>query len=138
MSYHIFIVFFLGSGILECVCVSQFLCPLFHDGHIGCSHILAVTDSAAVNVGRECSECVCIFKIVSSFFLEEYPQVELLAQMVVLFFLMWTIFKVFIEFVTTLFLLYVLAAFFFFFWLSHIWDLNSPTREGAHTPFVGM
>ena len=54
------------------------------------------------------------------------------------FFLMWTIFKVFIEFVTTLFLLYVLAAFFFFFWLSHIWDLNSPTREGAHTPFVGM
>ena len=86
MSYHIFIVFLWGSGILECVCVSQFLCLLFHDGHIGCSHILAVRDSAAVNVGRECSECVCIFKIVFSFFLEEYPQVELLAQMVVLFF----------------------------------------------------
>ena len=39
------------------------------------------------------------------------------------FFLMWSIFKVFIEFVTILLLLYVL-----FFWPRGMWDLSSLTR----------
>ena len=39
-------------------------------------------------------------------------------------FLMWTIFKVFIELVTTLFLFYVLV-----FWPQAMWDLNSSTRD---------
>ena len=39
-------------------------------------------------------------------------------------FLMWTIFKVFIEFVTILLLAYVLV-----FWLLGMWDLSSPTRH---------
>ena len=42
-------------------------------------------------------------------------------------FLMWTIFKVFIEFVTILLLSYVLA-----FWLLGMWDLSSPTRHQTH------
>ena len=39
---------------------------------------------------------------------------------VIFFFLMWTIFKVFIEFVTVLLLFYVLV-----FWPRGVWDLNS-------------
>ena len=41
------------------------------------------------------------------------------------FFLMWIIFKVFIEFVTILLLFYVLA----FYWLRGTWDLSSATRD---------
>ena len=44
-------------------------------------------------------------------------------------FLTWTIFKVFIEFVTILFLFYVLL-----FWLRYMWDLISWTRDQIHTP----
>ena len=45
---------------------------------------------------------------------------------------MWTIFKVFIEFVTTLFLFYALV-----FWPGGMWDLNSLTRNGTHIPYTG-
>ena len=48
---------------------------------------------------------------------------------VVFFFLMWTIFKVFIDFVTMLLLFYVLAL-----WLQGMWDLSSLTRDRIHTP----
>ena len=48
------------------------------------------------------------------------------------FFLMWTIFKVFIEFVTILFMFYV------FVWgPCGMWDLSSPTRHWIHTPCSG-
>ena len=46
--------------------------------------------------------------------------------------LMWTIFKVFTEFVTTLFLLYVLVP-----WPRGMWDPSSPTRDRTHTPCIG-
>ena len=46
-----------------------------------------------------------------------------------IFFLMWTIFKVFIEFVTILLLFYVLV-----FWQRGMWDLSSPTRDQTSTP----
>ena len=39
------------------------------------------------------------------------------------------IFKVFVEFVTILLLLYVLG-----FWLWGMWDLNSLTTDGTHIP----
>ena len=45
---------------------------------------------------------------------------------------MWTIFKVFIKFVTILLLLYVLV-----FWPRGMWDLNSPTRDPTHNPCIG-
>ena len=48
------------------------------------------------------------------------------------FFLMWTIFRVFIEFVTILLLFYVLV-----FWPRGIWDLSSPTRDRTCTPSIG-
>ena len=48
------------------------------------------------------------------------------------FFLMWTIFKVFIEFVTILLLFYVLV-----FWLRGTWDLSSLTRDQTHTRCIG-
>ena len=47
-------------------------------------------------------------------------------------FLMWTIFKVFIEFVTILLLFYVLV-----FWLQGTWDLSSLTRDRTCTPCFG-
>ena len=49
-----------------------------------------------------------------------------------IFFVMWTIFKVFIEFVTILLLFYVLV-----FWPQGMWDLSSPTRDRTHTPCIG-
>ena len=48
------------------------------------------------------------------------------------FFLMWTTFKVFIEFVTILFLCYVLIL-----WPWSMWNLRSPTRDRTHIPFIG-
>ena len=45
------------------------------------------------------------------------------------FFLMWTIFKVFIEFATMLLLFYILVL-----WLRGMWDLSSPTRDRTRTP----
>ena len=47
-------------------------------------------------------------------------------------FLMWTIFKVFIEFVIILFLFYVLV-----FWPWGMWDPGSQTRGRTHTPCTG-
>ena len=47
-------------------------------------------------------------------------------------FLMWTIFKVFIEYVTMLLLFYVLI-----FWPQSMWDFSSPARDQAHTPCIG-
>ena len=46
---------------------------------------------------------------------------------------MWTILKVFIEFVTVLFLFYVLV----FFWPRGLWDLSSLTRDRTRTPCIG-
>ena len=48
------------------------------------------------------------------------------------FFLMWAIFKVFIEFVTILLLFYVLV-----FWPWGTWDLNFLLRDRTHTPCSG-
>ena len=48
------------------------------------------------------------------------------------FLLMWTIFKIFIEFVTIVFLFYVLV-----FWPQGTWELNSPTRDQTCTPCIG-
>ena len=45
---------------------------------------------------------------------------------------MWTIFNVFIEFVTLLLLFYVLV-----FWPRGMWDLSSPTRNRTRTPCIG-
>ena len=45
---------------------------------------------------------------------------------------MWTIFKVFIEFVTILLLIFVLV-----FWPQDMWDLSSPTRDWTCTPCIG-
>ena len=45
---------------------------------------------------------------------------------------MWTIFKVFIEFVTILLLFYVLV-----FWPQGMWDLSSLTRDRTLTPCIG-
>ena len=45
----------------------------------------------------------------------------------------WTIFKIFIEFVTILFLFYGLV----FFWPRGMWDLSSLTRDQTYTPCIG-
>ena len=49
-----------------------------------------------------------------------------------IYFLMWTVFKVFIEFVTLLLLFYVLI-----FWPWGRWDLSSPTRDRTCIPCSG-
>ena len=49
-----------------------------------------------------------------------------------IFYKMWTIFKVFIEFVTILLLFHVLV-----FWQQGVWDLSSPTRDRNRTLCTG-
>ena len=49
-----------------------------------------------------------------------------------LYFLMWTIFKVFIEFITIYLLCYGLV-----FWLRGLWDLCSLTRDETHALCTG-
>ena len=49
-----------------------------------------------------------------------------------IFFLMWTIFKVFIEFITMLLLSYLLM-----FWPEDMWGLNSQIRDQTRTPCTG-
>ena len=45
---------------------------------------------------------------------------------------MWALCKVFIEFITTLLLFYVLV-----FWPQGMWDLSSLTRDGTCIPCIG-
>ena len=45
---------------------------------------------------------------------------------------MWTIFKVFMEFVKIFLLFYILV-----FWSQGMWDLSSLTEAQTHTPGVG-
>ena len=49
-----------------------------------------------------------------------------------IFFLMWTIFKIFIEFITILLLFYVLV-----FWPWGMWDFSLPTRDRTHILCTG-
>ena len=61
--------------------------------------------------------------------------VTIMDQMIALFseiFLMWTVFKVFIELVTILLLFYVLI-----FWLRSRRNPSSQTRDRSHTPCPG-
>ena len=57
---------------------------------------------------------------------------HLISFFVFLFFLMWPLLKVCIEFVTILLLFYVLVL-----WPRGMWYLSSPTRDQTHTPRVG-
>ena len=57
-----------------------FFVHLFIDGHLGCFHILAVVNSATVNIGTGVSFQISLFV-----FLDIYPRVELLGHVVILF-----------------------------------------------------
>ena len=72
-----------------CVCVCVCICHIFfiHSsvaGHFGCFRFLALTNSAALNIG-----CMYLLELEFSFFLGIYPRVELLDHMVVLFLDFW-------------------------------------------------
>ena len=57
--------------------------PLSIDRHLGCIHVLAVVNNAAVNMG-----CRYLFELVLSFPLDMFQEVELLDPTLVLFFIL--------------------------------------------------
>ena len=87
---------------------------------------------------------ICVFydwlislSITSSRFIHIIPCVKMylcvcVCVCVCVYVCVWTIFKVFIEFVTILLLFYVLV-----FWPQGMWDLSSLTRNWTRTPFIG-
>ena len=68
------------------MCMHIYVCltaPLSIDKHLGCIHVLAVVNNAAVNMG-----CRYLFELVLTFPFDMYQEVELLDPMVVLFFML--------------------------------------------------
>ena len=65
--------------------IHTFICHTFQlsiDGHLGCFHVLAIVNSAAMKVGVHVSFLIIIF-IFKNVFGYIYPRVELLDHMVV-------------------------------------------------------
>ena len=72
---------FLWLNKFRCVYIRHiFLIRSFVDGHLGCFHILAIVNNAAVNIGVHVSFQISVFV-----FLRYIPGVELLGHVVVLF-----------------------------------------------------
>ena len=97
--------------------------------------LLCPWDSPRMNTGMGCH--VLLQGIVSTKGLN--PRLLFVRQLlggacvcVFFFFLMWTILKIFIEFVIILLLFYTLD-----FWPRGMCDLSSPTRGQTHTPCTG-
>ena len=80
MLLQMYFILFNGRVMLHCIYVPHLLYPLLCDGHLGCFHILAVVNSAAVNIGVHVS-----FWIIFFFFPGYMPRVGLQGHMVALF-----------------------------------------------------
>ena len=58
-TWHWFVLFY-GCVIVHCVCIPRFLYPFSFSGHLVCFHVLAVVNSAEVNIRVHVSFCVVV------------------------------------------------------------------------------
>ena len=77
-------ILFYGWIVFHWAYISHLLFPFSVDGHLGCSHTLAIANNAAMTLGY-----MYLFKLMFSFSLDIYPGVELLDHKVVLFLVFW-------------------------------------------------